>query len=66
VTVHPIRSAEVQEAVEEWTQWQLARTRGTGKVTVEFDFKDGKPISFRPGFSGPRKPLRHGEQGERS
>ena len=55
--IHPIRDPEVIRAVEEWTAVVLRLTGGSARVMVEFDFKDGRPVSFRPLLEGRRKPL---------
>lgn len=50
---HPIEDPEVQAEVKEWTLKILSRT-GTGKVCVEFDFKDRRFQGFRLGGSAER------------
>jgi hypothetical protein len=51
---HPIEDPEVQAEVREWTRLILSRT-GSGKVCVEFDFKDFKAQGTRLGGSTGRK-----------
>ena len=43
---HPIRRPEVQESVERWTALVLQEGGGTGRVAVEFDYKDGHYCGF--------------------
>lgn len=54
---HPIRRPDVQADIEAYTQRVLAAENGTGRVIVEFDFKDGRAISYRPYSEGTRRSL---------
>jgi hypothetical protein len=45
---HPIRRPDVQELIEQYTADVLKASGGTGRVLVEFDFKEWRPISCRP------------------
>ena len=55
MTDHPIEDPAVQAEVKAWTATILSRT-GSGKVCVEFDFKDGQCQGTRLGGSTGRKP----------
>lgn len=49
---HPIRRADVQADVERFTTDVLKSTGGTGKILVEFDFKEWRAMSYRPVLGG--------------
>jgi hypothetical protein len=55
--IHPIRDPEVIRGIEEWTLLVLRATGGSARVQVEFDFKDGRAVSFRLQFESSRKTL---------
>lgn len=48
-TEHPIRDARVHSEFERWCAQILSKT-GSGKVSIEFDFKEGRCQGMR--FSG--------------
>jgi len=52
---HPIRRPEVQADIEAYTQKALEN--GTGKITVELDFKEGHAISYRLSSDAARRTL---------
>jgi hypothetical protein len=54
---HPIRRPDVHADVEAFTVQSLSPAGGTGKVLVEFDFKDWRAVSYRPIAEGVRRPL---------
>jgi hypothetical protein len=54
---HPIRLPQVQLDIEAWTESLLVGQEGTGRVTIEFDFKEWQPISYRPRLEGRKRRL---------
>jgi hypothetical protein len=54
---HPIRRSEVQDEVERFTRTMLAETAGTGRILVEFDFKEWRVISWDRWGRGARRTL---------
>lgn len=55
---HPIRRADVQAAIERWTDMLLRETgSGTVEVTIEFNVKDRRFLGFRLGGSASRRTL---------
>jgi hypothetical protein len=56
--IHPIRRAEVVEAIERWTEMLLSQT-GTAEVEVVlvFDVKERVFRSFRLGGAASRMPI---------
>jgi hypothetical protein len=55
--VHPIRRPEVQEEIERFTREQLRLSGGTGRISIEFDFKGGRAVCWRPVAEGARRDL---------
>lgn len=55
---HPIRRADVQAAIEEWTDRLLKDTgSGTVEVTLEFNVKDRRFLGMRLGGAVSRRLL---------
>jgi hypothetical protein len=54
---HPIRDVEIQADIERWTLEHLRNHRGTGRISIEFDFNNWTAVSIRPLMEGPRKRL---------
>ena len=56
---HPIRRADVQAAIERWTEILLRETgSGTVEVTIEFNCKDRQFLGMRLGGSASRMSLK--------
>lgn len=55
MTDHPIRRADVQAAIERWTEILLRETgSGTVEVTIEFNVKDRRFLGLRLGGAASR------------
>lgn len=55
---HPIRRADVQAAIERWTEILLRETgSGTIEVTIELNVKDRRFLGLRLGGAASRIPL---------
>lgn len=54
---HPLDRQEVRREIVDWMRRTLGQNAGTGRAIVEFDWKDGRPLSWRGTFEGARKPL---------
>lgn len=55
---HPIRRADVQAAIERWTEVLLRETgSGTVEITIELNCKDRKFLGLRLGGAASRIPL---------